>query len=150
MQEVERARSKKVGRRDGTRSHLPFGLSPESIQAQLDKILCSKVFAKSKRLIRFLRFTIERVIHGEVDKIKEFLLGIEVFDRKDSFDPRLDSIVRVEANRLRSRLQKYYETEGLEDPILIQYQKGSYSSDFNSLLKKVGLQAETQKSFSAY
>ena len=150
MQEVEKARSNKAGRRDGMRSHLPAGLSAESIQAQLDRILRSKIFAKSKRLIRFLRFTIERVIHGEVDKVKEFLLGIEVFDRKDSFDPRLDSIVRVEANRLRSRLQKYYETEGLEDPILIQYQKGSYSSDFNSLLKKVGLQAEKQKSFSAY
>ena len=80
----------------------------EEIQAQLRKILASEQFANSDRMSRFLRFTVERAIQGKGDHLKEYLLGVEVFDRKESYDPRIDPIVRVEARRLRSKLKKYY------------------------------------------
>src|SRR4029453_4394786 len=92
--------------------HLPAGISIDAIRAQVEKILASRFFAQSKRLTRFLRFTVEQAIQGQGDDLKEYLLGVEVFDRDPSFDPRIDSIVRVEAGRLRSRLKTYYETEG--------------------------------------
>jgi TolB-like protein/tetratricopeptide (TPR) repeat protein len=113
--------------------HLPAGISIDAIRAQVEKILASRLFAQSKRLTRFLRFTVEQAIQGQADDLKEYLLGVEVFDRDPSFDPRIDSIVRVEAGRLRSRLKTYYETEGQDDPLLVQICKGSYVPAFVTL-----------------
>ncbi len=58
-------------------------------------------------------------------------LGVQVFGRTDSFDPRIDAIVRVEAGRLRTKLAHYYETEGQHDPVVIEVQKGSYAAAFH-------------------
>jgi len=102
----------------------------EAVQAQLAKILGSQAFANSERLSRFLRFTVEQTLQGRSDQIKEYLLGLEVFDRNQSYDPRTDPIVRVEAGRLRSKLSEYYDNEGRNDSLLIQYRKGSYVPAF--------------------
>jgi TolB-like protein len=102
----------------------------EAVQAQLAKILESQAFANSERLSRFLRFTVEQTLRGRGDQIKEYLLGLEVFDRKQTYDPRTDPIVRVEAGRLRSKLSQYYDTEGRNDPLVIEYRKGSYVPAF--------------------
>ncbi len=88
--------------------------------------MASGPFAESERLRRFLRFTVEQTLQGQADRIKEYLIGVEVFGREESFDPRTDSIVRVQAGKLRARLEKYYATEGSSDPVLIEYPKGSY------------------------
>ena len=100
--------------------------SVEAIRGQLEKILASACFAHSERLSRFLRFGVEQAVQGRADRLKEYAVGVEVFDRDHSYDPRTDPIVRVEAGRLRSKLREYYETEGRDDPILIDFQKGSY------------------------
>src|SRR5215469_5572475 len=84
-------------------------LAPESIHAALDKILASPGFANADRLSRFLRYTVEETLKGETDKLKETLLGIEVFGRKPTYDPRVDAVVRTEAVKLRARLRDYYE-----------------------------------------
>src|SRR5215510_7133587 len=84
-------------------------LSAEAVQAELEKIVASQTFANSERMTRFLRFTVEQTLQGRGDQIKEYLLGLEVFDRNQSYDPRIDPIVRVEAGRLRSKLSEYYE-----------------------------------------
>lgn len=84
----------------------------EAITAELDRILASKGFANAGRLSRLLRYVVERTLAGEADQLKEYAVGVEVFDRDDKYDPRLDSIVRVEAGRLRSRLEEYYNGEG--------------------------------------
>jgi hypothetical protein len=81
-------------------------------------------------MARFLRFTVERTIAGQADQLKETILGIEVFDRTSSFDPRTDTIVRVEARRLRSKLKEYCETHGRHDDVLIEFPKGSYVPTF--------------------
>lgn len=94
--------------------------------AQLDKVLTSSTFIRSKRLGRFLRFTVEQCLDGRQNALKEYLVGVEVFNKMETFDPRIDSIVRVEARRLRSKLERYYQTEGREDAIVIQFRKGSY------------------------
>ena len=73
-------------------------------EAQLDRILASDVFANADRMSRFLRFVVERALAGESDQLKEYVVGIEVFGRDDRYDPRLDSIVRVEARRLRTKI----------------------------------------------
>jgi serine/threonine-protein kinase len=101
-------------------------LSAESIRTQLRKILSSSTFARSERLARFLTFTVEQTLGGRGENLKEFVIGVEVFDKNEKYDPRMDPIVRVEARRLREKLRKYYETEGLEDPLYIDYPTGAY------------------------
>jgi len=76
---------------------------------------------------RFLRMAVEWSIEGRGDELKEYLLGVEVFDRKPTYDPRVDPIVRVEARRLRSKLKAYYECDGRADAIVIDFVKGSYA-----------------------
>lgn len=105
-------------------------LSPQAVRAQLERILNSKAFARSPRISRFLSFVVEQTLDGQESKLKEYLLGVEVFGRMDSFDPRIDSIVRVEARRLRYKLEKYYETEGQNDTVHIQFRKGCYVPAF--------------------
>ncbi|MCC6858196.1 MAG: tetratricopeptide repeat protein [Bryobacterales bacterium] len=100
--------------------------SPQAAWSQLGKVLASKHFARSPRLSRFLKFTVEQFLAGQADSLKEYLIGVEVFGRPESFDPRTDAIVRVQAVALRSRLAAYYENEGARDPVGIEYPKGSY------------------------
>jgi len=104
----------------------------DAVRAQLDRVLASAGFANADRLSRFLRFVVERSLAGEGDQLKEYLLGTEVFDRPADYDPRLDSIVRVEARRLRAKLSEYYEGPGRVDPVLIRVDKGSYVATFEA------------------
>jgi TolB-like protein len=104
----------------------------DAVRAQLDRILASSGFANADRLSRFLRFVVERTLDGEGDQLKEYRLGTEVFDRPADYDPRLDSIVRVEARRLRSKLAEYYEGPGRADPIVIRVDKGGYAATFDA------------------
>ncbi len=105
----------------------PSQLSAESIRTQLRKILSSSTFARSERLARFLNFTVEQTIEGRGEHLKEFVIGLEVFDKTEKYDPRMDPIVRVEARRLREKLKKYYETDGREDPLCIDFPTGTYA-----------------------
>lgn len=97
-----------------------------SINDQLERILNTPPLVSSPSLSRFLRYVVEETAAGRGAAIKEYTLGLNVFDRGDEFNPRLDPIVRVQARNLRSRLDKYYETVGTEDPIRIELPKGTY------------------------
>jgi TolB-like protein/Flp pilus assembly protein TadD len=103
----------------------------EAIKAELERVLSSEAFSGSERLCQFLRFVVEQSICGQADALKEWLLGVRVFGRSQSFDPRVDAIVRVEAGRLRTKLADYYETEGRNDRLLIQIRKGTYAPVFH-------------------
>ena len=112
-----------VGDQDRT---VPGDISEREVRTQLDRIVQSRVFKNSEHLHRFLRFAVECVLDGATDQLKESVLGRVVFDRGSEFDPRSDSIVRVESRRLCRRLQEYYETEGRDDPVAIKFPPGSY------------------------
>jgi TolB-like protein/tetratricopeptide (TPR) repeat protein len=104
--------------------------APQTVRAALDKVLASPQFVNSPQLCRFLSFVADREIAGQGDLLKEYLLGIEVFRKDESFDPRLDTVVRTEARRLRRKLAEYYEVEGRTDPIEIDLPKGGYRPVF--------------------
>jgi serine/threonine-protein kinase len=69
---------------------------------------------------------VNEALSGPGDNLKEFLIGVEVFGKEASFDPRMDPIVRVQARRLRTRLARYYQEEGQNDEIQIELPKGGY------------------------
>jgi TolB-like protein len=104
--------------------------TPDEIRAALERVLASSSFAGTSRLSRFLRFVVERSLAGEAERLKEYVIGVEVFDRDGRYDPRVDSIVRVEAGRLRVKLEEYYRGAGAEDAIAIKLQKGGYAPEF--------------------
>jgi serine/threonine-protein kinase len=110
------------------------GSSPpvESVRAELEKVLANLPFVRSPRLSRFLRFVVEETLNGRGHDLKEYLLGISVFDRGESFDPRTENIVRVEARRLRTSLTEYYATAGSDDTIFIEIPKGTYTPVFRT------------------
>ena len=78
------------------------------------------------RLSAFLRYTVETTLAGEADSLKEFVIGAEVFQRGDSFNPQTDNLVRVAANRLRSKLAEYYHGSGQADAVVIDLPRGRY------------------------
>lgn len=84
-------------------------------------------------MVRFLRLAVERTLEGKADELKEYLIGVEVFDRPSSYDPRVDPIVRVEARRLRSKLKAYYAGDGNNDPVRIEFRTGGYAPQIRLL-----------------
>ena len=99
-------------------------VTPEIIRRVLHKILANELFARSSRQGRFLRFTVEETLAGRGPDLKQYVIGLKVFDRTGSFDPQSDPIVRVGAMRVRAKLKAYYETEGREDSIVLEFPCG--------------------------
>lgn len=104
--------------------------TPDEVRAQLDRLLASETFATASRLRRFLRHVVERSLAGEADKLKEYAIGVDVFDRDPDYDPRIDSIVRVEAGRLRAKLDEHDNGPGAADPVRIRMPRGGYAPIF--------------------
>src|SRR5438874_1108336 len=117
-----------------------------AVQAHLDSVLQSPGFRRNERLSRFLRFVVEQNLAGKDDELKEAVVAIEVFGRKPDYDPKLDSIVRTEASRLRAKLAEYYDSEGKTDPVIIELPKGGYVPAFRFIDKQPPLpQRQTRR-----
>jgi Tol biopolymer transport system component len=80
---------------------------------------------------RFLTFVVEETLAGNDGRIKEYVIALEVFNKHDDYDPHADSTVRTEASKLRAKLNRYYETEGCKDSVVISIPKGSYVPVFD-------------------
>ena len=102
------------------------------ITKQLRRILASKTFRQADRIKRFLDFIVKETVAGRAEKLKEFSVGVEVFGCDSSFDPRFDPIVRVQARRPRSQLEKYYAEEAAPDELTLEVPKGRYAVTFKS------------------
>jgi len=125
---------------------IPEELTPEAIQSEVERILASEKFARSKRLRSLLRFTVAQTLQGNADMLKEYVIGTEVLKKPDSYDPRSDSLVRVLASRLRVKLKEYYSDGGSEDPLVIEFPKGKYVPKFQ---RREQLQTEVEKKLRA-
>jgi TolB-like protein len=83
-------------------------------------------FRQSHRLKRFLTFIVEETCAGRGERLKEFVVGVQVFGKPEEFDPRTDPVVRVQARRLRAQLERYYRDQGQNDSVVIELPKGGY------------------------
>jgi len=102
----------------------------QDARRQLERVLGSVAFRQVDRLKRFLNFIVSESLAGRGHQLKEYVIGVQVFDKDSSFDPRADPIVRVQARRLRARLVRYYREEGGTDAIVIELPKGGYAPVF--------------------
>ena len=98
----------------------------DPIRQELERILESPGFTRSERLSGFLRFVVEEKLQGRESGLKEAVIGSEVFGRKPDYDTRADPVVRMEASKLRARLDEYYVGSGAGDPVRIEIPKGAY------------------------
>ena len=122
------------GAPEGNKSYKESGsISSPEISTELQTILASEIFASADRMKRFLRFVVQETLEGKGDDLNEYMLGVEVYDRDKTFDPRVDSIVRVDAGRLRSKLREFYESKGGGSSIRIEIPKGGYKPLFKML-----------------
>src|SRR5215469_212340 len=113
-----------------SRASVISGASPRAVQAQIEKILSSDLFVNAGNLSRFLRFIVDQTLEGQGEHLKEYRIGVEVFGRGDRFDPKEDTIVRVQARNLRAKLASYYGSVGMKDLVVIELPKGTYAPVF--------------------
>jgi tetratricopeptide (TPR) repeat protein len=103
-----------------------------SIRAQLERIDASPVFAHAGRMSRLLAYLVEAELAGDGARLNQSRIAIDAFGRNETFDPSVDSIVRVEIGRLRNKLREYYATDGREDAIVFELPKGRYRPSIRS------------------
>jgi hypothetical protein len=100
-------------------------------QAEIEKLVASHVLHGSESLCKLLRYLGKHALEHPGIPVKEYQIATEVFGRQADFDPQLDSMVRVQAGRLRTKLAEYYNTEGATDRVVVELPKGSYAVAFH-------------------
>jgi hypothetical protein len=98
----------------------------------MERILHSQALHGSESLRSFLRFIVLKSLDDQEDELKEYTIATEVFGRGKQYNPRTDSVVRVQAGRLRAKLLEYYATEGKFDELVIELPKGHYKPVFST------------------
>lgn len=101
-------------------------------QAQIERLVSSHTLHGSESLCKLLRYLARQSLEHPGVAVKEYQIATEVFGRQADFDPQVDSMVRVQAGRLRTKLGEYYSTEGVSDSIVVELPKGSYAVAFHS------------------
>ena len=102
----------------------------EAVGEQLEKILRSDGFKASEKLSGFLRYIVEETLAGRSGQLKAYTIAVEVFGREPDFDPQINPAIRVEAGRLRAKLEHYY-IRAQDDPVRINVPKGTYVPTFS-------------------
>ena len=105
-------------------------LELEATHAQIQRILQSKAFRTSEIHRNLLSYLAERSVSGTADSLKEYTVGLDVFAKPDTYDPRQESTVRMHVARLRQKLGEYYRTEGADDAIVVDLPKGGFKLTF--------------------
>jgi hypothetical protein len=103
----------------------------QEIWSALERIRNSRAMSGCHRLAQLLTFVVEATLNGESSHLKETTIGVFVFGRSPDYDPKVDTIVRSQAWRLRAKLKKYYASEGAHDPVIIDLPVGHYVPVFH-------------------
>ena len=105
---------------------------PDAVRRQLATVLESEPFRQAARQKRFLSYLVEEELAGRGERLSQYAIACDVFDRESGFDPAVDSVVRVEARRLRTKLAEYYAALPASDPLVIALPKGRYRVRFSA------------------
>ena len=111
---------------------MPSSVSKQAVEKQLEIIIDSKDFSASDRFRQFLKFVVEETLAGRESELKAYTIATQVFGRDKNFDPLLDPVVRVEAAKLRNKLEQFYlRRKGQnKDKVFIEIPKGTYVPTF--------------------
>lgn len=110
-----------------------------SSEAQLQRLLESRALRPSEALRRLLEYLGQKELAGQAEDLKEYTVGVEAFGKPPEYDPKTDSSVRVQAGKLRQKLDEYYRTEGLADPLIVELPKGHFRLSFRERAPKTAV-----------
>jgi len=102
----------------------------EDVRKTLAELLAWEEMQRSPQLARFLGYIVEQKLAGNEQNIKAYAIAVDVFGRSHDFDPQSDPIVRVQARRLRSLLERFYARADASAPVHIRLPVGRYVPDF--------------------
>jgi hypothetical protein len=109
---------------------IEFAISEQEIRDELRRVLASVEFERAESLSRMVQYVVNRTVSGDLASLKEYFVGVEVFDLPADFDPKCCALVRVQAIRLRRKLDRYYSGSGATNPVRIAVPKGGYVARF--------------------
>ena len=105
-------------------------METDEVRAALERAARSSALAGSDQLVRFLRLVVDETLAGRGELLKEYTIAVSALGRPSGFDPKSDSVVRVQARQLRFKLNEYFTGEGRNEPVMIDLPKGSYAPVF--------------------
>jgi hypothetical protein len=105
-------------------------LAAAEVRGQIDRILRSKALEGSDVHRKLLAYLAEKTLAGEAERVKEYTVALDALGKPPTYDPRHDSVVRIQIGRLRVKMGEYYQSEGVADPILITLPKGGFKLSF--------------------
>lgn len=116
---------------DEKMNQLPLSVDNTArVEEQLAIILKSSHFSSAKKMRQFLSFVVGKTLKGEGDKVKQYTIAVDGLDYSDDFDADTNPAIRIMAGRVRERLDKYYNEEGINDSLIIHIEKGQYTPWF--------------------
>jgi hypothetical protein len=127
----------------------PFNAREEPFWQEIEKLVNSDVLHGSESLCRLLRYLAQHALQEPGIRLKEYQIATEVFGRPADFDPQSDSMIRVQAGRLRAKLADYYGSAGAHDSIVVELPKGSYQLQFHRRLTDEQGRHQTARTASA-
>jgi Tol biopolymer transport system component len=101
------------------------------VRSALESVISSDAFAPSERCQHFLRLVVEHALAGDLDSLRERMIGVEMFGRRVDYDTSNDAVVRVRATEVRKRLAQYYRETATDPPVRIELPAGSYVPEFH-------------------
>jgi hypothetical protein len=107
------------------------------VREQVHRLAASPILRNSDTQRRLLLYLAEKSLEGSADRLKEYTVGIEALGKPQSYDPRQDPSVRIQTSKLRQRIDEYYRTEGLADPIRVDFPKGGFKLAFREAPESV-------------
>jgi hypothetical protein len=113
----------------------------DSRAVQVRKILESRTFRDTEVLKRLFDYLAQQAMKEQGGDLKEYTVGLEAFGKSADYNPQIDSSVRVQAGKLRQRLDAYYRTEGTEDELIVELPKGHFNLEFRSRVATVSPEA---------
>jgi len=114
---------------------------PNTEQEELESVLRSKVLTRSPSVLKIAEYIVRKYLEGEAGSLKEYNIAVEALGKPAEFDPKRDSIVRVEAHRLRKKITEFYQTEGADHILQVVIDPGHYSPRF---VPKIPLEAPSE------
>jgi adenylate cyclase len=105
-------------------------VDPDDVRDALERIAHSPGFQAAPQVREFLVYVVTETLAGRGGRLKERTVARSALGRPDTFDARLDPIVRVQAARVRAALSRYYDADGADDPVRIVLPKGTYAPEF--------------------
>ncbi len=104
----------------------------QTARQQVARILQSETFRNAESLRRLLSYLADKSLSGQADQLKEYTVGVEAFGKPETYDPQHDASVRIQAGKLRQKLEEYYRSEGRDDPVRVLFPKGRFRLQFAS------------------